>query len=154
MARGLWYYLARLPPIDWEALAADRWRLGQKGPQPKHWNEKRMQVRKENARRRSLEASQKRAEAVRRTKAARRNGIALVTLLWAMEPGHWYGASDLRHASGLRRGSVYGLLHKFLKLGWARRIKNPEGVVRVTPDWLYGLTEAGERERARRSYLL
>lgn len=129
-------------PIDFAALAIERSRKGWR-PTPA---QKQAWARKKAAAKRKAvaEAAQRLAEARKAERAAKHGAPtsgAGNALLGAMEPGAWYGVGDLIALSGLKRGTVHGLAHKFHKQGELERAKNP-AFVRAgfqEPEWLYRL---------------
>lgn len=166
MARGLWRYLAKLPPIDWAYLAAER----QANRNPRQTPEqiaRRLKSLKRNTRARQKAATVKaRRRQIDEWKARRAKGITAKILL-AMQPGHWYGRPDIRDLSGVKRNSVHAKLMKLERLGWVERGDNPGWTPTAYPKGtqihfenrgavprvLFRLTPAGEAERERIAYL-
>lgn len=172
MARGLWHYLKNLPPIDWEALAFEhqqKFRYGQKGPQPVEWNRKAHEVRRVNTRRRqkAAEKAARRRLWQERIQGHTTRGTLDAALLGAMEPGQWYGRPDIRVLSGAKRNSVHARLGRYERDGWVERARNPDWTPTETPrgaighfrpndrppEWLFRLTPLGEAVRRQVAYL-
>lgn len=154
MTKSLWRYLADLPPIDWAYLASERRRPGDKFKLTPEQIAKRQKARTENqeARRRvSIERSRRRQRG--EWKGGRDTNIT-ARILAAMEPGNWYGNSDIRKLSGIKRGSAYLRLRRLVEEGLVERAPNPDYEIRLTPQFLYRLTAAGELERKRIAYVI
>ncbi|TWA89562.1 hypothetical protein [Bradyrhizobium stylosanthis] len=130
-------------PIDFAALAVERSKKGWR-PTPAQkaaWAKKRAA-----AKRKAVAAAAARLKEERKAARAEKHGAATPgaseKLLEAMRLGRgWYGVGDLEALTGLKRGTVHGLVHKFHKRGDLERTKNP-AFVRAgfqEPEWLYRL---------------
>jgi len=166
--------IAAMPPIDWDALAAEEWansgrtRKGDKRPVAEVMAMVDSRKRNQKAK---AEAAADRAIAERIAAwHARRAGVPLMhRVLRAMAPGEWYGRRDMVRVSGLARDPLRGVVLKMRRLGLLERARNPdyrpqeqragEGVDQIPPErrnaplWLYRLTAAGEAARAVVGYL-
>jgi hypothetical protein len=106
------------------------------------------------------------AEAIERQKArgaryhTRAPNRIVDKIMRLMEPGQWYGLKALARSAGMGSSEAGRVSQLFEKNAWAVRLPNPawhaawQGRVRlgatgVEPEWLYRLTEAGEKEKAR-----
>jgi hypothetical protein len=154
-----------LPPgkIDLEAIAI-------RVPRSRYWRDP---VKVQATRRRNIAARQKQRLEVWKAKRRAswepsRGGPARWysrslgdRLLCVMEPGEWYGLRDLTEALGVHRNSVkpwlYGAGSRRL-VGLVQKGRNRDfkgrldpwalmGGVECEPQFLWGLTEAGERAR-------
>lgn len=112
------------------------------------------------ARARGLAARAKVEERLKNERAASGRGRRPIkgAMLSAMEPGRWYGRTDLANLIGRGR-EARAAANMFLKRGWLTRVRN-QGSRNITPqeamagvdaepEWLYTLSEEGEKERAR-----
>lgn len=179
-AKKPWTWAARIaamPPIDWAALAieeraASRWcRRGDKRSVADVMAG--LEVRERNRRRRH-KAALKRLEQNYVAAAHRhRQFVSVFTLAHrialAMQPGDWYGKSDVWRLTDLRQTSVKAKMSDMCKRGLLRRVRNPdwhpqrmlagEGVHciaferREPPLWLYRLTPLGEALRREAEWL-
>lgn len=127
-------------PIDFAALAIERSRKGWRPTpaQKAEWKRKREAAKRKAVR----EAARKLEEARKQERAAKRGAPtsgAGAALLAAMERDAWYGLGDLIALTGLKRGTVHGLVYKFAERGELERTKNPafERPGFREPEWLY-----------------
>lgn len=114
-----------LEPIDWEAVAVERWvnvssRWTRKGDKrPKEDVARKMESQRRNKRRRRREATE--AAAARRKAAWEARvlprGEATGRLLASLRPNAWHSRPEIRDASGLKYGSVKGLTCKLVEIG-------------------------------------
>lgn len=170
MARGLWHYLKNMPPIDVDAIAqeySERFYFGKKGPQPVEWAKKAQEVIRANkaARRRAATERARRRQSEERRKRKLPNLNAKI--LNAMEPGNWYGRPDIEALSGAKRGSIKARMPVLERAGLVERAQNPEWAPTEypkgtqihfqargrPPQWLFRLTQRGERERRSVAFL-
>lgn len=123
-------------PIDFAALAVER---SKKGWRPTPAQKAKWEKQRKAARRAKGKAGVARMMA-ERPKRPTTPGASL-TFLEAFQPGEWYGLGDLIAKSGLKRGTVHGLAHRFHKNGTLQRTKNPafERPGWKEPEWLYAL---------------
>ena len=154
MAKSIWRYLADLPPIDWAYLASQRKPFGKgskKTPEQiaKVWRARR--ARQILRRRAAIERIRHQQVAAR--KQGREQNIT-ARMLSAMEPGHWYGRSDVWKLSGVKKDSVKMQMSRLVRWGFVERAPNPDYEIRLTPQFLYRLTAAGELERERTAYAI
>lgn len=171
MPKGILDLIAKLPPIDFAALAErkrDACRWTKKGDKrPRADVEKAMAARAANVRRRQEEASARQWVAIEADRRPARERFIDARILCAMEPGHWYARVDIRDLSGAKYDSVKARVMLYVKRGWVERAENPvyEPTVYqagVSIDWqrrgcdirwLYRLTPAGEAKRASVSFM-
>lgn len=77
----------------------------------------------------------------------------------AIEPGAWYGRSDIWRAAGLGKDTARWKIKTMVEAGFLERAKNPDYRPQVNmerpadPLWLYRLTSAGEALRVEAGYL-
>lgn len=118
--KGSLAHILALPPIDWALLASERTRQHRHTPAA---IEKMRKARKATIKRKRKELAEKRVPrgAIRKIEKV----DALGTLLAAMDPGEWYGRSDIQNRSGLKRGTVAGTIIKAESKGLITRTKNP-----------------------------
>jgi hypothetical protein len=69
---------------------------------------------------------------------------SLAVMLGVLEPGKWYGRSDIQVLSGLKRGTVASTIIHAESLGRLKRTKNPEWVRQggAECEFLYQICEA------------
>lgn len=127
-------------PIDFAALAIER---SKKGWRPTPEQKAKWAKQKAALKRKAVAAAARRLAENRKAERAAKRGPAThgagETFLAAFEPGAWYGLGDLQALSGLKKGTVHGLAHKFWKRGELERTKNPafERPGFMEPEWLY-----------------
>jgi hypothetical protein len=170
MARGILDLIAKLPPIDFAALAErkrEASRRVKKGDKiPRENIEKYRASRKRNHTERWKEQSRCvwREDKAAHTAAWRRGRMWFLDarILCAVEPGLWYATADIRDLSGVKYTSAKCKARLYLQLGWFERAENPDyaptkyqkgvGIDRQPRGcdikWLYRLTPAGEAKRA------
>jgi hypothetical protein len=168
MARGIWAILAKLPPVDFVALAErkrDACRWTKKGDKrPRCDVEKQMAAFKANKRARQEAAADR---IYKRLHPPRKKLHLEEKMLLAMAPGQWYARSDLAILAGIKFDSAKVIVSRLMQQGLVERAPNPEyaptkyrkgvpvhEVARGCDiPWLYTLTTAGEAKRIQWAYL-
>ncbi len=118
--KGSLAHILALPPIDWALLAAEK-RGYRHTPKTIAKQKAAMAKSRKAKRKRALKSLEAAAKPIRQVDKI----DALATLLGSMEAGAWYGRSDIRILSGLKRGTVAGTIVRAEKLGLLERTKNP-----------------------------
>ena len=170
MARGILDLIAKLPPIDFAALAerkreaSRRVKRGDKIPRENIEKYRASRKRNHTERWKAQSKCVWREDKAARTAAWRRGRMWFLDerILCAVEPGHWYAAADIRDLSGVKYSSVKRKVWLHVQRGWFERADNPDYAptkyrkgtqIHTAPRgcdirWLYRLTPAGEAKRA------
>jgi hypothetical protein len=128
-------------PLDWALIAAER--AGGKRHSLKT-------NRKISAARKRIVKAKRKARAIElallkppKRKKGPGSVNALSVMLGVMEPGKWYGRSDMQHLSGLKRGTIASTIIHAESLGRLIRTKNPawERQGGVECEFLYRIVE-------------